>query len=275
MDELEEIKKVGNGNIETVTQILRRDFDNDKYGQERRGNQSAKTRTVLRWNIVFSTTPETAANFFANNIENGTFSRMNLCTIVKEDVERRPKFGHYDAAFDKKLSIYLARLESAKGTIICPQAKRLAEKLLDRAEDRALMIGDDSYVHLSYRGAVIAFRKSILLYIMCGMKWSKEIEALAMWSLKYDMWCKMHFFGQQMSAQMEGEVVRTRGPQNLLDMLADTFTQEDAKQVRIRANKKPYPNQMLCMWVKRGYITQDADGIYHKTESYLKRCLVA
>ena len=113
-----------------------------------------------------------------------------------------------------------------------------------------------------------------MLYLAEG-KWSKEIENLSMWSFKYDMWCKMHFFGQQMRTQMEGEVVRTRGPQNMLDMLSDTFTQEDARQVRISQNKKPYPVQMLCMWQKRGYITQDLDGIYHKTQAYLSKTQAA
>ena len=125
---------------------------------------------------MFSTTPATAKGFFDGNIDNGTASRVNLCTIVKEDVERRPKFGHYDATFDKKLAVFLARLDSAKGMIVCQQAKRLAETLLDRAEERALMMGNESYTQFSYRAVVIAFRKSILLYIMCGMKWTKEIE---------------------------------------------------------------------------------------------------
>ncbi len=274
MDELEEIKKVGNGNIETVTQILRRDFDNDKYGQERRGNQSAKTRTVLRWNIVFSTTPETAANFFANNIENGTFSRMNLSTIVKEDIERRPKFGHYDAAFDKKLSVYLARLESAKGTIICPQAKRLAEKLLDRAEDRALMIGDESYVHLSYRGAVIAFRKSILLYIMCGMKWSKEIEDFITWSFDYDLWCKMCLMGDMMKVKMEkSNRIMKPGVPCMLEQLDDSFTRDEYNVLeRAQCPHAKQPGNLLSQWKKRGWVEyNDELKIYVKTQEYYQK----
>ena len=172
MDEVEQLKKVSGGSVSEVTQIIRRDFDADVYGQERVGTQSIKSRSTMRWNVVFSTTPATAKGLLGGNIDNGTASRVNLCTIVKEDVERRPKFGRYDEAFDKKLAVFLARLESAKGLIVCPQAKRLAETLLDRAEERALMMGNESYTQFSYRAVAIAFRKSILLYIMCGMKWT-------------------------------------------------------------------------------------------------------
>ena len=92
-----------------------------------------------------------------------------------------------------------------------------------------------------------------------------------MWSFKYDMWCKTHFFGQQMNIQMAGEVICQRGPQNMLDMLPDDFTKEDARQIRIKQGKPGNPSQMLCMWEKRGYITRDENGIYHKTPQYLKR----
>jgi hypothetical protein len=111
----------------------------------------------------------------------------------------------------------------------------------------------------------------MVLYIAEG-KWSKDIESFAMWSIKYDMWCKMHFFGEQMHQQMAGEVVRTRGPKNMLDMLSDDFTFEDAQSIRIRERKtNSNPTQQLCMWIERGYIERDEDGIYHKTAAYLKR----
>ena len=100
MDEVEQLKKVSGGSMSEVTQIIRRDFDSDIYGQERVGSQSVKARSTMRWNVVISTTPATAAQMFGKNIDNGTFSRVNLCTIVKEDVERRPKFGRYDETFD-------------------------------------------------------------------------------------------------------------------------------------------------------------------------------
>ena len=274
MDELEEIKKVGDGKIDTVTQILRRDFDNDKYGQERKSNQSVKTRSTMRWNIVFSTTPETAINFFGANIENGTFSRLNLCTIMEDDVERRPKFGHYDDAFDKKLAVYQARLEAAKGVIVCPQAKKLAEFLLDRAEDRSLMMGNKSYLTLSYRGVAIAFRKSILLYIMCGMKWSKEIEDFIIWSFDYDMWCKMCLMGEAIKKKLDkSSKIMKPGMPCMLEQLGDSFTREEYNVLE-RANcpNNKQRGNLLSKWKSRGWIEQNAElNIYIKTQEYYKK----
>jgi hypothetical protein len=156
MDEMEQLKKVAGGSVGEVTEIIRRDFDTDKYGQERVGTQSVKARTTLRWNLVFSSTPNTAKMFFGSNIDNGTFSRIDLSTIVKDDLEHRPKFKAYDEVFDKNLAVYLARLETASGTIVCKQAKRHIEALLDRAEERSLMMGNETYEQMSYRAADIA-----------------------------------------------------------------------------------------------------------------------
>ena len=263
-----------NGKAGQIGKIFRYAYDNQEYGQGRVGLQSVSGSPTVRWNWNAATTIQRGQQFFRPMLADGTMSRLTLSTIVTYRGMEMPIHGIYDDKYAEKLKPYIDRLNAAQGLIDIPQAKRLISTLDKEAKDMAWLYDDEVFEKLSYRAVVSAWLRAMVLYLAEG-KWSKEIEALAMWSLKYDMWCKMHFFGQQMSAQMEGEVVRTRGPQNLLDMLADTFTQEDAKQVRIRANKKPYPNQMLCMWVKRGYITQDADGIYHKTASYLKRCLVA
>ena len=161
MDEAEQLKKLAGGSIAEVTEILRRIFDADTYGQERVGTQSIKSRTTMRHNMVISTTPATAKKFLGGNIDNGTLSRFSLSTIVKEDVNHRPMFKSYDETFDKKLSVYQARLDNAKGTIVCPQAKKLALALLDRGEERALMMGNESYQQLSYRAVEIAFRNRV------------------------------------------------------------------------------------------------------------------
>ena len=271
MDEVEQLKKVSGGSTSEVTQIIRRDFDSDVYGQERVGTQSIKSRSVMRWNIVFSTTPATAKNLLGGNIDNGTASRVNLCTIVKEDVGRRPKFGHYDEAYDKKLAVFLARLESAKGIIICPQAKRLAETMLDRAEERALMMGNESYTQLSYRAVVIAFRKSILLYIMCGMKWTKEIEDFVIWSFDYDMWCKMCLLGTEVKEKLERDNrIMKPGVPCMLEQLGDSFTREEYDVLeRAECPEVKQRGNLLSQWKRREWVDYKDDlKIYVKTEKY-------
>ena len=274
MDEVEQLKKVSGGSISEVTQIIRRDFDADVYGQERVGTQSIKSRSVMRWNVVFSTTPATAKGLLGGNIDNGTASRVNLCTIVKEDVERRPKFGRYDEAFDKKLAVFLARLESAKGLIVCPQAKRLAETLLDRAEERALMMGNESYTQFSYRAVAIAFRKSILLYIMCGMKWTKEIEEFIIWSFDYDMWCKMCLLGSEIKEKLERDNrIMKPGVPCMLEQLGDSFTREEYDVLeRAECPDVKQRGNLLSQWKRREWVDYKEDlKIYVKTQKYYSK----
>ena len=279
MDEMEQLQKVCGGNTSEVSQIIRRDFDTDKYGQERVGAQSVKARTTMRWNVVFSTTPNTAKMYFGGNIDNGTFSRVDLSTIVKEELERRPKFKAYDEAFDKKLMVFLARLESAKGIIVCQQAKKHVEHLIDCAEDRALMMGNDSYRDLSYRAADIAFRKAILLYVMNGMKWSKEIEEFVTWTFNYNLWVKMCLLGEEAAQKLaQDNRVMKPGVPCLLEQLGDSFTKQEF-DVLYRAqcntgcsNVGKASSTLRSKWKSRGWIAEDAEQhIFYKTEEYYKK----
>ena len=278
MDEMEQLKKLAGGSVSEVTEILRRDFDADVYGQERAGTQSVKSRTTMRHNIVISTTPATAKKFLGMNIDNGTLSRLSLSTIVKEDVAHRPMFKRYDEAFDKKLAVYQARLENAKGVIVCPQAKQLALTLLDRAEERALMMGTESYEQLSYRAVEIAFRKSILLYIMNGMKWSKEIEDFITWSFDYDLWVKMCILGEEISTKLEQDYrIMRPGVACLLEQLGDSFTRQEfdvlyKTQCGSTADFKKSSSNLLSQWEKRGWIEEDKDQqIFYKTDAYYQK----
>ena len=278
MDEMEQLKKLAGGSVSEVTEILRRDFDADVYGQERVGTQSVKSRTTMRHNIVISTTPATAKKFLGMNIDNGTLSRLSLSTIVKEDVAHRPMFKRYDEAFDKKLAVYQARLENAKGVIVCPQAKQLALTLLDRAEERALMMGNESYQQLSYRAVEIAFRKSILLYIANGMKWSKEIEEFITWSFDYDLWVKMCILGEEISTKLEQDYrIMRPGVACLLEQLGDSFTRQEfdvlyKAQCGSTADFKKSSSNLLSQWKKRGWIEEDKNQhIFYKTDAYYQK----
>ena len=278
MDEMEQLKKLAGGTMAEVTEILRRDFDADVYGQERVGTQSIKSRTTMRHNMVISTTPATAKYFLGGNIDNGTLSRFSLSTIVKEDVDHRPMFKSYDEMFDKRLAVYQARLDNAKGTIVCPQAKKLALALLDRGEERALMMGNESYQQLSYRAVEIAFRKSIILYIMNGMKWTKEIEDFITWTFDYDLWVKMCILGQEISTKLEQDYrIMRPGMPCLLEQLGDSFTRQEFEvlykaQCGSVADFRKASGNLLSQWKKRGWIEEDkAQGIFYKTDVYYQK----
>lgn len=273
MDELEMLKQVGNGSIEHVTEIIRRAFDTDFYGQERVGSQSVTARVPLRWNFVVSSTQDNAVTFFGKHIANGTFSRLNLCTIVEDKTIDFPVFGKYDDHLRSRLAPYLQLLDEAQGLIVCPQAKRLCKELALEAKDRAALMDNDSYEKISRRAVVIAFRKSCILYVMNGMRWSKEIEDFIRWSFNYDMWCKMRLFGQAMESQLEKErAVVNPGTPNMLDMLPDRFTRDQLKTLRRQLGKKENPKDQLAQWTRRGLIlVDDMKDEYVKSEKYLNK----
>jgi len=273
MDELEMLKQVGNGSIEHVTEIIRRAFDTDLYGQERVGSQSVTARVPLRWNFVVSSTQDNAVTFFGKHIANGTFSRLNLCTIVEDKTIDFPVFGKYDDHLRSRLAPYLQLLDEANGLIVCPQAKRLCKELALEAKDRAALMDNDSYEKISRRAVVIAFRKSCILYVMNGMRWSKEIEDFIRWSFNYDMWCKMRLFGQAMESQLEKErAVVNPGTPNMLDMLPDRFTRDQLKILRRQLGKKENPKDQLAQWTRRGLIlVDDMKDEYVKSEKYLNK----
>ena len=273
MDELEMLKQVGNGSIDHVTEIIRRAFDNDLYGQERAGSQSVTARVPLRWNFVVSSTQDNAVRFFGRHIANGTFSRLNVCTIVEDKNVDFPIFGKYDDHLRSRLAPYLQLLDEANGLIVCPQAKRLAKELALEAKERAVLIDNESYEKISRRAVVIAFRKACVLYVMNSMRWSKDIEEFVRWSFYYDMWCKMRLFGQAMESQLEKErAVVNPGTPNMLDMLSDRFTRDQLSSLRRQLGKKENPKDQLGQWTRRGLIIVDENtGEYVKSEKYLSK----
>ena len=276
VDEVELFEQLKvNGKSGQIGKIFRLAYDCGYYGQERVGIQSVTGRPQMRMNYNASTTIQRGQQFFRPMLADGTLSRLTFSTIVTYRGMEMPVHGIYDEKHAEAIKPYIDRLNAAKGVIDLPQAQRLIQRMDKEAKDMAWLCDDEVYEKLGYRAVVSAWLRAMVLYIAEG-KWSKDIENFAMWSMKYDMWCKMHFFGEQMHQQMAGEVVRTRGPKNMLDMLSDDFTYEDAQAVRIRERKKnSNPTQQLCMWIERGYISRDDDGIYHKTPTYLKRKQVA
>lgn len=276
VDEVELFEQLKvNGRSGQIGKIFRLAYDCGYYGQERVGIQSVTGRPQMRMNYNASTTIQRGQQFFRPMIADGTLSRLSFSTIVTYRGMEMPVHGIYDEQHAEAVKPYIDRLNAARGVIDLPQAQRLIQRMDKEAKDTAWLCDDEAYEKLGYRAVVSAWLRAMVLYIAEG-KWSKDIENFAMWTMKYDMWCKMHFFNELMHQQMAGEVVRTRGPKNMLDQLHDTFTFEDAQTQRTRERKKnTNPTQMLCMWELRGYITRDENGVYHKTPAYLKRKHVA
>ena len=262
-------------------QIMCLAFDpGNVYGQTRIGTGSVSERVCIRFNWNASTTIQKGQAYFRSVLTDGPISRINFCTIPERPIgSEMPVYGTYDANFDEELRPYIERLNRARGPIECKQARTLSRKLIEECADFARLSESRVYENLSFRANVIAFLKACILYVAHGEKWDKTMEEFVRWSLRYDMWCKMQFFGGAIEAQEEAvSVVKKRGPKNLLDLLPEVFTREEANLMRqrqgiCRGNVK----MMLENWKKRGYIEPygaKPENIgqqrYIKTEAYLR-----
>ena len=273
VDEIEALKKVtSKGSVDEVGLLIRKAFDNALAGQERVGADSVSGIAPLRWNFNASTTPPNARRFFARMVNDGTVSRLDIATIIRDkDDDSDPILGIYDHAFAEDLKPYLDRLDAANGLIECPQAKKLALEIKQQNSDIARLYESDAYRVLSYRANVIAWLKGMLLFVAHGYCWSKEIAEFVRWSQQYNLWCKMLYFGQQLERELreEVEIQHQSGPQNLLELLPDEFSRDQYRQMRGSMGRKGDGESTLRTWATRGYIAyDDVSGRYCKTESY-------
>ena len=273
VDEIEALKKVtSKGSVDEVGLLIRKAFDNALAGQERVGADSVSGIAPLRWNFNASTTPPNARRFFARMVNDGTVSRLDIATIIRDkDDDSDPILGIYDHAFAEDLKPYLDRLDAANGLIECPQAKKLALDIKQQNSDIARLYESDAYRVLSYRANVIAWLKGMLLFVAHGYCWSKEIAEFVRWSQQYNLWCKMLYFGQQLERELreEVEIQHQSGPQNLLELLPDEFSRDQYRQMRVSLGRKGDGESTLRTWATRGYIAyDDVSGRYCKTESY-------
>ena len=263
-------------------QIMCLAFDpGNVYGQTRVGTGSVSERVCIRFNWNASTTIHKGQAYFRNVLTDGPISRINFCTIPERPIgSDMPVYGTYDPSFDEELRPYIENLNKARGNVECRSARILAKKLIEECADFARLSESRVYENLSFRANVIAFLKACILYVAHGNKWDKTMEDFIRWSLKYDMWCKMEFFGEAIE-QVEAVATSSKiqGPQNLLDLLPDTFTREEAGRLRQRQGiRRGSLKVMLSNWKSRGYITLEFDGdddinqqVFRKTETYLAR----
>ena len=243
-----------------------------EYGQTRIGTQSVTARPVCRFNWNACTTILKGRRFFSRVLTDGPISRINFCTIPEQEIGgEQPVYGQYDIQFDEALKPYIDNLVTARGLIDCPQAFKLAKKLQTECADFARLSQNETWWNLSHRACCIAWLKACVLYVANGCKWEKSIEEFIRWSLNYDLWCKMQFFGADIEAANSGEGSRigTRGPMNLLELLPDVFTIDDAMRVRQQQGKSAEKTgNMVSTWKKRHYVVQMADGSFQKSEKY-------
>ena len=263
-------------------QIMCLAFDpGNVYGQTRVGTGSVSERVCIRFNWNASTTIHKGQAYFRNVLTDGPISRINFCTIPERPIgSEMPVYGTYDAAFDEELRPYIERLNKARGLVECQNAKTLARKLMEENAEFAQLSQSRVYENLSFRANVIAYLKAMVLFVAHGGVWDKTMEDFVRWSLKYDMWCKMQFFGEAIeeveSASTGG---KHRGPRNLLDLLPEVFTHEEAGMMRNKQGiRRGTLSKMIYNWKDRGYIEPCEDSPeegalrkYRKTAAYLKK----
>ena len=263
-------------------QIMCLAFDpGNVYGQTRVGTSSVSERVCIRFNWNASTTIHKGQAYFRSVLTDGPISRINFCTIPEQPIgSDMPVYGTYDAEFDEELRPYIERLNKARGLVECQGARNLAKKLREECAEFARLSQSRVYENLSFRANVIAFLKAMVLYVAQGGVWDKVTEDFIRWSLQYDLWCKMRFFGEAIEGQEETGTIKRNGPRNLLDLLPEVFTREEAQQMRQRQGvRKGNVQMMLDNWKSRGYIrirgeNRPADinsQQFEKTEEYLKK----
>ena len=256
-------------------QIMCLAFDpGNVYGQTRVGTGSVSERVCIRFNWNASTTIMKGQSYFRSVLTDGPISRINFCTIPEQPIgSDMPIYGTYDAEFDEELRPYIERLNKARGLVECRGARLLAKKLKEENAEFARLSQSRVYENLSFRANVIAFLKAMVLFVAQGGVWDKVTEDFIRWSLRYDMWCKMHFFGDEIEGvEYSFSSPKKRGPQNLLDLLPHEFTREEAYLMRQRQGiANGSLSAMLSTWKTRKYIEPKGDNRFIKTETYLKR----
>ena len=285
MNEIEQLNNLSSrGNSHNVFDLLCLCFDyGNLYGQTRIGAASVSEKVTVRFNYNVSTTVRKGQYFFRNVLTDGPLSRINICTIPERSIgSDMPIYGTYDEGFSEELRPYIERLNMARGLVECEEASALARKLVEECAEFARLSQNRVYENLSFRANVIAFLKAMVLYVAHGEVWTHEMEDFVRWSLQYDLWCKMKFFGDAIEAQEEGGMkLPTKGPQNLLDQLPEIFTREEAGMMRQRMGiRTGSVRQMLGNWTHRGYIEPYGEEMgkqdlhrqrYIKTEEYLRK----
>ena len=249
------------------------------YGQTRVGTQSVTERVTIRFNWNASTTIHKGIRYFKRVLTDGPVSRINFCTIPERDIgEDIPVYGTYDEEFRNSLKPYIDNLCMASGLVECKEAFHLAEVLKDENAEFSRLSQDRVYENLSFRANVIGYLKACVLYVANGYQWEPEIEDFIRWSERYDLYCKMRFFGDAIKkAERDGDQESKKGPMSILAFLPDKFSYQQVESLRLKNDMNAKGTaKMLRNWLHRGYIEKEesdsvtqklSDSVYFKTHS--------
>ena len=247
------------------------------YGQTRVGTQSVTERVTIRFNWNASTTIHKGIRYFKRVLTDGPVSRINFCTIPERDIgEDIPVYGTYDEDFRNSLKPYIDNLSMASGLVECKEAFHLAEVLKDENAEFSRLSQDRVYENLSFRANVIGYLKACVLYVANGYQWEPEIEDFIRWSERYDLYCKMRFFGDAIKkAERDGDQESKKGPASILAFLPDKFSYQQVESLRLKNDMNAKGTaKMLRNWLHRGYIEKEesdsvtqklSDSVYFKT----------
>ena len=244
-------------------------FDPDnQYGQTRVGTQSVTERVTIRFNWNASTTIQKGIKYFKKVLTDGPISRINFCTIPERDIgEDIPIYGTYDEEFRNALKPYIDNLCMATGLVECQEAFELAKVLKDENAEFSRLSQDRVYENLSFRANVIGYLKACVLYVANGYKWEPEIADFIRWSERYDLYCKMRFFGDAIKKAMrEGDQESKKGPSSILEFLPEKFNYQQVESLRLKNDMNAKGTaKMLRNWIRRGYIEiEESDSVTQK-----------
>ena len=268
MDEVDMLRKFND-----PSQLIRLCWDNSEDGQERVGTKSVTARVKTRFNWNASSTIAVTQKFFSvREVADGAVSRLSLATIIRPDFAPYPVVGEYDALFKSELAPYIHRLNAASGFKECRKARQLIERLGSEIMEMAQLAYNKPYAEFAKRGLANGFRRAMVLYLANGEKWEKPIEDFIEWSVKYDLWCKMRFFGNQMQEAIDADnraVCHSSGLSNLLLFVHDTFDKAEIQNVCMVHGTKTKLAILLCNWKKRGFIVKNDDDTFSKTAKFI------
>ena len=270
MDEVDMLRKFND-----PSQLIRLCWDNSEDGQERVGTKSVTARVKTRFNWNASSTIAVTQKFFSvREVADGAVSRLSLATIFRSEFAPCPVVGEYDAQFKSQLAPYIHQLNAASGFKECRKARQLIERLGSELMELAQLAYNKPYAEFAKRGLANGFRRAMVLYLANGEKWEKAIEDFIVWSVKYDLWCKMRFFGNQMQEAIDADsrsVCHTPGVSNLLLYVHDTFDKTEIQNICQVHGTKTKLAILLCNWKKRGFIMKNEDGTFTKTARFIAK----
>ena len=265
IDQFDALKGIGSQQFRIM--CLAFDPDN-QYGQTRVGTQSVTERVTIRFNWNASTTIQKGIKYFKKVLTDGPISRINFCTIPERDIgEDIPIYGTYDEEFRNALKPYIDNLCMATGLVECQEAFELAQVLKDENAEFSRLSQDRVYENLSFRANVIGYLKACVLYVANGYKWEPEIADFIRWSERYDLYCKMRFFGDAIKKAMrEGDQESKKGPSSILEFLPEKFNYQQVESLRLKNDMNAKGTaKMLRNWIRRGYIEiEESDSVTQK-----------